>query len=58
MDHFRYAMIHNGLFWARSHWYEHIDEYIKEQEEKIHGKENYILTSEEYDCLRDQFTEH
>jgi len=58
MDHWRSAMFSKGLFWARSHWYEHIDEYIREQEGKIHGKENYVLAAEEYDFFRDQFTEH
>ena len=44
MRHFSHAMQYNGLLWARTHWYEHIDEYIKEQEEKIYGKENHVLT--------------
>lgn len=58
MEHWRYAMFHKSLFWVREHWYQHIDEYIKEQEEMLNATENYLLTLEESEFLGDQFTEH
>lgn len=49
MEHWKYAMSYKGLFWVRSHWYGHIDEYINEKREMMYGTENYVLTLEEYD---------
>lgn len=58
MKHFEHAAKYNGLQWAREHWYKHINEYLIEEREKCYATQNYVLATEEYDCLRDQFTEH
>ena len=55
IEHWKYATFHKGIVYVRAHWYEHIDEYIKEQEEMLNATENYVRAVEENEFLRDQF---
>ncbi len=58
MEHWRYAYIHSGHYFVNRHWYEHIDEYIKEKRMMLDATENYVFTLEESQFLGDQFAEH
>lgn len=51
-------MIHHSLYWARLHWYENIDKYIREQGEKFYATQNYVLAYKDYELLGDQLIEH